>query len=110
LTVILFVLVLYNLPPYLKLSNPVLRWRDIGVASVFGVLITLITLEAVAETSQRSSNLANYFNENAYTLAKGKNIVNVILVDFRGADTLIETAVLAIAAIGVFGLIKLRIK
>jgi multicomponent Na+:H+ antiporter subunit A len=110
LTVILFVLVLYNLPPYLKLSNSVLRWRDIGVASVFGVLITLITLEAVAETSQRSSNLANYFNENAYTLAKGKNIVNVILVDFRGADTLIETAVLAIAAIGVFGLIKLRIK
>jgi multicomponent Na+:H+ antiporter subunit A len=110
LTVILFVLVLYNLPPYLKLSNPVVRTRDMVVASGFGVLVTLITLEAVAETSQRTSNLANYFNENAYTLAKGKNIVNVILVDFRGADTLIETAVLAIAAIGVFGLIKLRIK
>ena len=110
LTVILFVLVLYNLPPYLKLSNPVVRTRDMVVASGFGVLVTLITLEAVAETSQRTSNLATYFNENAYTLAKGKNIVNVILVDFRGADTLIETAVLAIAAIGVFGLIKLRIK
>jgi multicomponent Na+:H+ antiporter subunit A len=110
LTVILFVLVLYNLPPYLKLSNPVLRWRDMGVASVFGVLVTLVTLEAIAETTQRSANLAQYFNENAYTLAKGKNIVNVILVDFRGADTLIETAVLAISAIGVFGLIKLRIK
>jgi multicomponent Na+:H+ antiporter subunit A len=110
LTVILFVLVLYNLPPYLKLSNPIVRTRDMIVASGFGVLVTLITLEAVAETSQRNSNLASYFNENAYTLAKGKNIVNVILVDFRGADTLIETAVLAIAAIGVFGLIKLRIK
>lgn len=110
LTVILFVLVLYNLPPYLKLSNRVLRWRDMGVAAIFGVLITLITLEAVAETTQRSSHLANYFNENAYNLAKGKNIVNVILVDFRGADTLIETAVLAIAAIGVFGLIKLRMR
>lgn len=110
LTVILFVLVLYNLPPYLKLSNPWLRWRDIGVASLFGVLVTLVTLEAIAETSKRSSNLADYFNENAYTLAKGKNIVNVILVDFRGADTLIETAVLAIAAIGVFGLIKLRMR
>lgn len=110
LTVILFVLVLYNLPPYLRLSNPKLRMRDMAVASLFGVLVTLVTLEAIAETAQRKSNLAAYFNENAYTLAKGKNIVNVILVDFRGADTLIEIAVLAIAAIGVFGLIKLRIK
>lgn len=110
LTVILFVLVLYNLPPYLRLSNPIIRRRDMGVAAVFGVLVTLVTLEAIAETAQRKSNLATYFNENSYTMAKGKNIVNVILVDFRGADTLIEIAVLAIAAIGVFGLIKLRIK
>ena len=110
LTVILFVLVLYNLPPYLKLSNPLIRWRDIGVASLFGVLVTLVALEAIAETSKRSSHVATYFNENAYTLARGKNIVNVILVDFRGADTLIETAVLAISAIGVFGLIKLRMR
>lgn len=110
LTVILFVLVLYNLPPYLKLSNPLLRWRDIGVSSLFGVLVTLVTLEAIAETATRRSTLADYFNENAYVLAKGKNIVNVILVDFRGADTLIEIAVLAISAIGVFGLVKLRMK
>jgi multicomponent Na+:H+ antiporter subunit A len=110
LTVILFVLVLYNLPPYLRLSEPKRRYRDLGIAGVFGVLMTLVTLEAYVESTQRRSNLAYYFNENAYTLAKGKNIVNVILVDFRGADTLIETAVLAIAAIGVFGLIKLRMK
>lgn len=110
LTVILFVLVLYNLPPYLRLSEPKRRYRDLGIAGIFGVLMTLVTLEAYVESTQRRSNLAYYFNENAYTLAKGKNIVNVILVDFRGADTLIETAVLAISAIGVFGLIKLRIK
>lgn len=110
LTVILFVLVLYNLPPYLRLSEPKRRYRDLGIAGVFGVLMTLVTLEAYVESTQRRSNLAFYFNENAYTLAKGKNIVNVILVDFRGADTLIETAVLAISAIGVFGLIKLRMK
>lgn len=110
LTVILFVLVLYNLPPYLRLSEPKRRYRDLTIAGVFGVLMTLVTLEAYVESTQRDNNLAQYFNENAYVLAKGKNIVNVILVDFRGADTLIETAVLAIAAIGVFGLIKLRIK
>jgi multicomponent Na+:H+ antiporter subunit A len=108
LTVILFVLVLYNLPPYLKLSNNRIRYRDMGVAGVFGTLITLVALEAIAEVGHRSSHVADYYNENAYLLAKGKNIVNVILVDFRGADTLIETVVLAISAIGVFGLIKLR--
>jgi multicomponent Na+:H+ antiporter subunit A len=43
-------------------------------------------------------------------LAKGKNVVNVILVDFRGIDTLIEITVLIVAAIGVYGLLKLRLK
>lgn len=110
LTVILFVLVLYNLPPYLRLSEPKRRYRDLGIAGLFGIFMTLVTLEAYVESTQRNSNLAHYFNENSYVLAKGKNIVNVILVDFRGADTLIETVVLAISAIGVFGLIKLRIR
>jgi multicomponent Na+:H+ antiporter subunit A len=51
-----------------------------------------------------------FYAENAYVLAKGKNIVNVILVDFRGMDTMVEITVLAIAALGVFGLLKLRIR
>jgi multicomponent Na+:H+ antiporter subunit A len=43
-------------------------------------------------------------------LAHGKNIVNVILVDFRGTDTIIEISVLIVAALGVFGLLKLKLK
>jgi multicomponent Na+:H+ antiporter subunit A len=54
--------------------------------------------------------VANYYAANAYLLAKGKNVVNVILVDFRGLDTLVEITVLSIAALGVFGLLKLRLK
>ena len=42
--------------------------------------------------------------------AKGRNVVNVILVDFRALDTLGEITVLAIAALGVFALIRLRHK
>ena len=42
------------------------------------------------------------------TLANGRNVVNVILVDFRGFDTLGEIAVLAVAALGVVGLLRLR--
>jgi multicomponent Na+:H+ antiporter subunit A len=43
-------------------------------------------------------------------LAKGRNIVNVILVDFRALDTMGEITVLAVAAIGVYSLLKLYIR
>ncbi len=108
LTVILFVLVLYKLPRYLKLSNLRSRIRDWIFATAFGAVIALIALEAINERSNRATS--DFYAENAYLLAKGKNIVNVILVDFRGSDTLVEITVLAVAAVGVFSLLKLRLK
>jgi multicomponent Na+:H+ antiporter subunit A len=108
LTVILFVLVLYRLPKYLDFSERRDRYRDGGVALIFGSLITMLALAVLNEPVNRATS--NYYAENAYTLAKGKNIVNVILVDFRGMDTLVEISVLAIAAVGVYSLMKLRIK
>lgn len=42
----------------------------------------------------------------SYPVAKGENVVNVILVDFRGVDTLGEVAVLAIAALGAVALFR----
>lgn len=108
LTVILFVLVLYNLPKYLKLSDNGSRIRDGLVALIFGTLISILTLEVLNEPLERE--ISAYYAENAYKLAKGKNVVNVILVDFRGADTMVEIIVLSIAAIGVFSLLKLRLK
>ncbi|MEX2514214.1 MAG: putative monovalent cation/H+ antiporter subunit A [Cyclobacteriaceae bacterium] len=108
LTVILFVLVLYNLPKYLKLSDNRDRIRDGLLALVFGILISILTLEVMNETVDKE--ITKYYAENAYTLGKGKNVVNVILVDFRGFDTMVEITVLAIAAIGVFSLLKLHLK
>ncbi|MFD0931447.1 putative monovalent cation/H+ antiporter subunit A [Psychroflexus salinarum] len=108
LTVILFVLVLYKLPKYLQLSDRRLRIKH-GVLSVsFGVLITLLILRVLNEP--KNTEISEYYAENAYKLAHGKNIVNVILVDFRGIDTMIEISVLIVAALGVFGLLKLRLK
>ncbi len=40
----------------------------------------------------------------------GANVVNVTLVDFRGLDTLFEITVIAMAALGVYTLIKLRLR
>ncbi|WP_339611465.1 putative monovalent cation/H+ antiporter subunit A [uncultured Planktosalinus sp.] len=107
LTVILFVLVLYKLPKYLKLSDRRARIKDGILSIVFGSLITVLALEVLSEP--QGSEITDYFAENAYVLAKGKNVVNVILVDFRGIDTFMEIAVLTIAAIGVFSLLKLRL-
>ncbi len=108
LTVILFVLVLYRLPKYLRLSDYKMRVRDGIISIMFGGLISILALEVLAQPANK--DIANYYAKNAYLEAHGKNVVNVILVDFRGTDTMIEISVLTIAAIGVFGLLKLRLK
>ncbi len=108
LTVILFVLVLYKLPRYLKLSDYKTRIRDGILSAVFGILIAMIALETLSVPA--NNEIGNYYAEKAYVAAHGKNVVNVILVDFRGADTMIEISVLSIAALGVFGLMKLRLR
>lgn len=106
LIVVLFVLVLFKLPPFLGYKSRKVLWRDTLVSLCFGLLMTLITLQALV--SPASKEVSQFFAENTYILAKGKNVVNVILVDFRGFDTMVETIVLSIAALGVYGLLKYR--
>jgi multicomponent K+:H+ antiporter subunit A len=54
----------------------------------------------------QGQTVAAYFLDRAYTEGGGTNVVNVILVDFRGFDTLGEITVLAIVAITVFALLR----
>ncbi len=107
LSVILLVLVLYRLPRFTNFSNARQQTRDMIVALSGGILMTLLVLVVTALPA--NSRLTPYFAENSFTLAKGHNVVNVILVDFRGIDTMGEITVLGIAAIGVYGLLKLRL-
>ncbi|SEL63059.1 putative monovalent cation/H+ antiporter subunit A [Parapedobacter koreensis] len=108
LTVVLFVLVLFRLPSFLNLANRGTRIRDWLVASAFGAVIALIGIQVLNQPID--DTISKFYGDNAYVLAKGKNVVNVILVDFRGFDTMFEIVVLSIAAIGVFSLLKLRLK
>lgn len=108
LTVVLFVLVLYRLPKFIKLTFAMRHIRDGLVSIGFGTLIALLALEVLDHQPDRT--VSKFYGDNSYLLAKGKNIVNVIIVDFRGVDTLVEIIVLSIAAIGVFSLLKLRIR
>jgi multicomponent Na+:H+ antiporter subunit A len=105
LTVLLFMLVLVKLPKNKQYSSKSIKMRDALLSTMFGTLIAILTLEVFEEPS--SSEVSKYFADNAYLLAKGRNVVNVILVDYRGFDTMIETVVLVIAAAGVFSLMKL---
>lgn len=108
LTVVLFVLVVYHLPPFNKLSGQTNRWRDGIVAVVAGAMMTVLVL--IAQKIQLFPTISTYFAENSVPIAHGRNIVNVILVDFRAIDTLGEITVLAAAAIGVFAMLKLKMK
>ena len=106
LGVILFVLVLYRLPGMALLSSRRVLLRDGVVAGLAGAAITLMIL--VITDAPLLSPLKAWFASVSEPLGHGHNVVNVILVDFRGFDTLGEITVLGIAAIGIFALLKLR--
>lgn len=107
LTVILFVLVLYKLPKFLQFSKASSKFRDFIIASCVGLFMTLMVLYVTSV--EFSSELKKYFVDNSVPGGKGRNVVNVILVDFRAIDTLGEITVLGIAALGVYALLKLRL-
>ncbi len=109
LTVILFVLVLYKLPRFAVHSKLNARVRDFIIALSAGVLMMLFVLY-VSSYPMLSTELRDYFAATSYLIAHGKNVVNVILVDYRGLDTMGEITVLSMAAIGVYSLLRLKNK
>jgi len=80
------------------------RYRDIVIAAVAGFGMALIAY-AVA-TSAAPEGISRFFLENAYSQGGGTNVVNVMLVDFRGFDTLGEITVLGIVALTIYALLR----
>jgi multicomponent Na+:H+ antiporter subunit A len=107
LTLVLFVLAFYRLPVFGNYSKRSTKIRDALLAAVFGTVMAMVVL--VEQSSRAADNaVSRFMGENSLTLANGRNVVNVILVDFRALDTLGEITVLAIAALGVFAMMRLR--
>lgn len=106
LTVILFVLVFYHLPGFPRISHMPARIRDLTISATLGVMMTVLVL--LATQIQTHEKISKWFSEQSVPEGHGRNIVNVILVDFRATDTLGEITVLGISAIGVFALLKLH--
>ncbi len=103
-TIVLLMLALYYMPSWTPIeSSAGRRFRDILIAGAAGVGMTLVTL---AMLTQPFSSISDFFLENSKTGGGGTNVVNVILVDFRGFDTLGEITVLGIAALGIYAMLR----
>ncbi len=110
-TTVLILLGLRWLPKrFQELSEPLTpiarlrRLRDLAMAVAAGAGMTLIAYAVM--TRPAPDSVAGFFLDKAYSEGGGRNVVNVILVDFRGFDTLGEITVLGIVALTVFALLR----
>jgi len=72
------------------------RKRDAAIALAVGAMGSALLLSVLA--TPFDDRLSAFFREASVPLAQGRNLVNVIIVDFRALDTLGEITVLALAA------------
>ena len=111
-TLVLILLGLRWLPRRIEMNGPdrrtlrarARRARDLGVAVVVGIGFAALAYAIL--TRPPVSSLSSFFLEKALPQGKGRNVVNVILVDFRGFDTLGEITVLGIVALAVYALLR----
>lgn len=85
-------------------TRAVRRSRDLAIAVLGGGGIALLTYAIL--TRDFAQSISPFFLERAYPEGGGTNVVNVILVDFRGFDTMGEITVLAIVALTVYALLR----
>lgn len=109
ISVALFLLCFYHLPKLrLKTKTRTFRMTNFIISLGVGVIVTLL---GIASSSQRTKDsIASFFVKHSHDLGGGDNVVNVILVDFRGFDTMFEITVLTIAALGIYSMIKTKVK
>ena len=105
LSLILLVIVLIHLPHIDETESLSRKVRDAVVATGVGAVITIGMLAAL--TFPLDKRLSEYMAEMTLPGGQGHNVVNVILVDFRGFDTMGEITVLMIAALGVYVMMRM---
>jgi multicomponent Na+:H+ antiporter subunit A len=105
LTIVVFLLVLRQMPE--GFSRPpqwAPRWIRLAISLAVGIGVAAFAW-AVGMARQAPS-VAEEYLPRSIPEAGGRNVVNVILVDFRGVDTMGEITVLAVAALGVANLVR----
>ena len=103
-TIVLLILALYFLPQITPNESGAKRvTRDIALAAAAGIGMGLITFAMITRPYE---TLSEFYVANSVSGGGGANIVNVILVDFRGFDTFGEITVLAVAAVGIYAMLN----
>ena len=82
------------------------RWGRALLASAAG--LAAASWVAVLSQNEPDSTVANYVRDVAPAIAKGSNLVNVVLTDVRSVDTLMETLVVVLGTLGVVALLEGR--
>jgi multicomponent Na+:H+ antiporter subunit A len=82
------------------------KLADMTIAGFCGAGLCLLLMRVTQ--APFDDTLTQFFNTYSYTIAHGRNIVNVILVDFRGVDTFGEIAVVMVAGLAILALIRVR--
>ncbi len=109
LIVILMTAVLLRLPARRRHSRTGNERRRDGIIAAGFAVMMFIALASIGVTPI-DLRLSDYFGETSYIEAYGRNVVNVILVDYRAIDTLGEIAVVALATIAAWGLLRGTLK
>ncbi|MBY6002777.1 monovalent cation/H+ antiporter subunit A [Salipiger bermudensis] len=103
-TVMLMLLALHFLPKYTPLESPLsMRIRDGVIAVIAGAAVASLAYSFLLTDI---SPISDYHLANSYKGGGGTNVVNVILVDFRGYDTYGEIVVLGIAGLTLYALME----
>ncbi|MDG4649580.1 putative monovalent cation/H+ antiporter subunit A [Roseibacterium sp. SDUM158017] len=103
LTVVLVAVAMLKLP-HLNIRKEQRRPGHAALSVTIGALVTLILIGVLQGDIDR--RITDYFEIASWPEAFGRNIVNVILVDFRALDTFGEIAVVVIAALAAYALLR----
>ncbi|WP_375662023.1 monovalent cation/H+ antiporter subunit A [Bartonella sp. OC16QHHD] len=111
-TVVLLLLGLRWLPKRLHDPGPAAvrfwvrlrRFRDFVISLVGGAGVAWLSFAVM--TRPQGTTISDFFLTHAYSDAGGRNVVNVLLVDFRGFDTMGEIVVLGVVSLTVFALLR----
>ncbi|MCD8893757.1 DUF4040 family protein [Mammaliicoccus sciuri] len=108
ITTVLFLLVFYHLPNVQKdTPNVISEIVKLTIALLMAVFVVVFVI--MMQQDSLFDKISFYY-DNAYELAGVKNIVNGILGDFRALDTMLEGIVILIAGLGIFTLVKFKIR
>ena len=107
LLLVIFLVIIEEMPAFYSDTETTVLLRDAGLSALVG-LTAFLTVLIATPNSVELTETAEFYVENAVEGGGGKNIVNVILTDFRALDTLGESVVIVLAALSVLVMLSMR--